>query len=161
MREANTLLAAGIIFLTLACSWFQVEPTPIPPTATIVPSPTATIFPTPGLQMQANTVSIAAGDQVTVTVTVVNVMDATCNNLYYKDGSMLAYAWLGESESQLLELVSDVKPTGNLTFTLAGKSPGTAEIKAACSGNVRFQHGKDTILDQWFGVSEPIFITIR
>ncbi len=111
--------------------------------------------------MQTSTVTIAPGEQLSVTVTVVNVMDATCNNLYYKDGSLLAYAWLGESESQLLELVSDVKPTGNLTFTLTGKSPGTAEIKAACTGNVRFQHGKDTILDQWFGVSEPVFITIR
>ena len=161
MRKLTGVLAAAVIFLSMACSWFQVEPTPVQPTATTTPAPTATILPTPGLQMQTSTVTIAPGEQLSITVTVVNVLDATCTSLYYKDGSMTAYAWLGESDSQLLELASEIKPSGNLTFTLTGKSPGTAEIKAACAGNVHFQHGKETILDQWYGVSEPVFITIR
>ncbi len=161
LRKVKFLSAASVLFLMLACSWFQVEPTPIPSTATTAPSPTPTILPTPGLQLQASTLTISTGEQITITITVINVMDATCNNLYYKDGSLLTYTWLGESESQLLELVSAIKPSGNFTFTLEGNSPGTAEIKAACSGNVQFQHGKNTILDQWYGVSEPIFITIR
>jgi hypothetical protein len=119
------------------------------------------MLPTPGLSIQSDVNSVRAGEQIEITVQIDNVLDASCNSLYYRDGSMLTFGWLGESDAQLVELVSVIRPTNNLSFTLKGKLPGAAEIKAACSGNVIFNNGKEDILTSWYGVSEPILITIR
>ena len=108
--------------------------------------------------MQTSTVTIAPGEQLSITVTVVNVLDATCTSLYYKDGSMTAYAWLGESDSQLLELASEIKPSGNLTFTLTGKSPGTAEIKASKDDTSGTELGWFAIFTAEDTVERPILI---
>jgi hypothetical protein len=154
-------LPVFIILILLACTWFQSEPTSTPIPATLSPSATTIILPTPGLSIRSDSISIRVEEQVIITAQIENVLDATCNAIYYRDGSMLTFGWLGENDTQLLELVSKIQPASNLSFTLKGKSPGTAEIKVACSGNVLFHNGKETILNQWYGVSEPILITVR
>ncbi len=150
-----------LLLFMLACTWFQASPTstPIPPTLT--PTVTPELLPTPEMRIQASTLSINLGEQVSISLQINNVLDATCNGLYYRDGSMLAFGWLGESDTQLLELISQIEPKENLTFTLSGKAPGTAELKAACSGNVLFRYGQGTSTEQWYGVSDPILITVR
>jgi hypothetical protein len=119
------------------------------------------ILPTPGLYIQSDAYSIRVGEQIDITVHIENVLDTSCDALYYQDGSMLTFGWLGESDTQMVELISVIRPSNNLSFTLEGKFPGTAEIKASCSGNVMFHNGKETILNKWYGVSEPILITVR
>ncbi len=150
-----------LICLVLSCSWFQRTPLPETPLPTILPSLTAEALPTPGLIIQSNGVSIKVNEQVVITVQTENILDVNCDKLYYRDGSMLSFGWLGESESQLLELVPPILSERNFTFTLVGKSPGTAELKAACSGNVLFKFGKESVVNQWYGVSEPILITVH
>jgi hypothetical protein len=155
------MLLVFIIFILLSCTWFQPEPTLTPLLNTLTPSATVKVLPTPGLYIQSDVNSVWVGEQIEITIQIENVLDASCNALYYRDGSMLTFGWLGESNTQLVELVSVVLPTNNLSFTLKGKLPGTAEIKASCLGNVIFHNGKEDILNRWYGVSEPILITVR
>lgn len=105
--------------------------------------------------------TIRVGETVTVQMQVGNVNDPTCSRLYYRDGSMKVFGWLGEQEEEVLALAEPVKENGNLTFVLTGKLPGSAELKAACQGNVFFSNEKTVFPDQWFGVSEVIIVTVR
>ena len=149
------------MFLVLSCSWFQPAPLSVTPIPTKLPSQTSEALPTPGLTIQTNSISIKVNEQVVISVQTENVLEANCDKLYYRDGSMLSFGWLGESESQLLALVPPIISERAFIFTLIGKSPGTAELKAACSGNVLFKFGKETIVNQWYGVSEPLLITVH
>jgi flagellar basal body L-ring protein FlgH len=155
------MLPVFIIFILLSCTWFQTESTPTPPLSTLTPSATVKVLPTPGLYIQSDLNSVRVGELIEITVQIENVLDASCNALFYRDGSMLTFGWLGESNTQLVELVSAIHPTNNLSFTLKGKFPGTAEVKTSCSGNVIFHNGKEDILNGWYGVSEPILITVH
>ncbi len=162
--QAITLLSF-LLALILACNRFVPEPTLTP----VLPAPTLMFMtqtapapvPAPVIFIQASAETIQVGERVTLTLQVRNVKDADCSKLYYRDGSMRSFGWLGEASHQILALAAEPAETGNLEFTLEGKVPGTAEIKAACQGNVLFRKNNEFFPDPWFGVSEVLLITVR